>query len=261
MLLVVQYGGGNNSGVTVVILGNSTSDSTFAGCVSWAEYLYNRFKDDEELNIKVIDAAMIRTNSSQELLKLIRDIIPQHPDIVVSFSGVCNVDVNYEKFLVKGHPYVWDYSAKLMESKVLNRCIWHQLKQKTRIKAISYGMEDKRPFAKWWVDDIRMMHAICEEFGIEFYSILQPSVYEGEYSANGFEHIVYNEEYITRIKQWYSEVRQILGDANLHYVWDFTDVFNGMRNVYWDSCHVFEKGNRIIADEVYNRLKKISNKL
>ena len=58
------------------------------------------------MNISILCGGMIKVNSSQELLKLIRDVIPQKPDIVINVSGVCNIKVNYQKQLADKHPYI-----------------------------------------------------------------------------------------------------------------------------------------------------------
>lgn len=238
----------------IVILGNSTSDATFAYCRSWGEFLYEKLIANGE-NVAVLCGGMIRINSSQELLKLIRDVIPQEPDIVINVSGVCNIDINYKDQLLEDHPYIWNYQKDLFENKIKNKKIYINRKNKVRVKSINYGLENKKSYAKWWVDDMRMMHAVCVEFNIKYWAILQPNMYMGNYKLTGTEHTSKDKEYPQRIRAWYKEVKGLI--KNEEYILDFTNLYDGYKNIYWDTCHVYENGNRIMAEAIYNLIKNI----
>ncbi len=48
---------------------------------------------------------------------------------------------------------------------------------KNKIRKVGYGLENKKSYAEWWRDDMRMMYAVCTEFGIKYWAILQPNMY------------------------------------------------------------------------------------
>lgn len=243
------WGDYDNADKKIVILGNSTSDATFAFCKSWGEYLYEKLKANG-INISILCGAMIRVNSSQELLKLIRDVIPQEPSMVINVSGVCNIDVNYRGQLMDKHPYIWKYQEELFKNKKKIK-----INKKDRVRKIAYGLENKKSYAQWWVDDMRMMYAICTEFDIKYWAILQPNMYMGDYKITGLEHTSKNKEYPYKVREWYEEVKKLIGDKT--YIIDFTNIYNGYKNIYWDTCHVYENGNRIMAESVYQLIKDI----
>lgn len=249
-------GGGVNAigaSTRIVILGNSFSDATFSYCKSWGEFLYEKLLFLGK-NVEILCGGMIRVNSSQELIKLIRDVIPQQPCIVINVSGVCNIEANYKEQLVYNHPYIWNYQKKLFEKKLKNRKIFTGRGQSIKVKEIGYGMVNEKSYAQWWIDDMRMMNAICTEFDIAYYAILQPNMYMGNYQLTGLEHTKNNEEYSQNIKKWYGEVKKYM--ENIPYIYDFTNIFDGCEDIYWDTCHVYENGNRIMADAVYQLLKE-----
>ncbi len=255
-IMDLQCGGGENcvdGNRKIAILGNSTSDATFTYCKSWGEYFYERLQKDG-IRASVWCGAMLRVNSGQELWKLIRDVIPQKPDLVINVSGVCNIEANYEKELLEGHFYIWNYQKEFLEEKMKRKKIRMGQKKKQRIRGISFGLEDKRSWAEWWVEDMRLMHAICAEFGITFRAVLQPNLYAGDYKATGLEHTAKDREYPKRVKGWYEQVKQLIADKP--YIWDFTTIYDGMENIYWDTCHVYEKGNRIMAKKVCQFLQE-----
>ena len=41
-------------------------------------------------------------------------------------------------------------------------------------------------------------------------------------------------------------------------IYDLSHIFDAESDIYMDDCHVYEKGNKIIADYIYEIIKKIA---
>lgn len=247
----------------IVALGGSTTDPTWANVMSWPELLWNRLKE-MGIDVVVYNGGMGAFTSTQELLKLIRDAIPLHPNMVISLSGTNDAEVNREYF-VEGHPFVREYQKRMFEDLVHHDWLTNY-NFGVPVKQVGYGLPNEKSFAQYWVDNMRMMHSLCEEFGISFYGFLQPRRNYGGYVmhvdeiypcyADHIHHYHNSAEYSMRIRQWFEEAREEI--KKLDYMTDLSFLFDEQKNIYMDFCHVYEKGNRQIADAI---LRKILNEI
>lgn len=223
---------------TILAMGGSNTDPYLWGMKSWPEYL-SEIVDDEW---QVINGAVQGYNSAQELLKLSRDVFYVcNPDIVISYSGIN--DIEKPCFT---HPF------------------WRNLLNKNLVKeedsifsGIYYGRSGEIKYnSRFFIDNERMMHAICSEMNVEFIGILQPCLTEGKY-----DHISpILKEYIDMLNfteithSFYKKVREEI--CNYDYLYDFTTIFDNNSDVYIDYCHTKEIGNEIIANEIYKIIKE-----
>lgn len=237
----------------ILILGNSTSYVKFGNMKNWPEYLYDNLKDQ---NVFIMCGGMISFNSFQELLKLIRDGIYLKPDIVISLSGVCNIKVNYERKLLSDNLFVWKYQKNMLQTSVKYGLRNELAGNHHRVKCVCTGMEHKdMSFEEWWVNTMRQMHAICLEYGAHFLGYLQPNLFVGDYTITGKEKGKKDKEYVDGIRKWYEKVREMIKEYP--YIKDITNIFDGEHDIYWDTCHVYEKGNRYIAKRVYDDVEAL----
>lgn len=79
------------------------------------------------------------------------------------------------------------------------------------------------------------MHAVCKEFGIDFIGFLQP---QNEKS---------NLKYVQERQPFYTKAIELVKDLNEEWLIDFTHIFDQYEDIYYDDCHVYERGNRIIV--------------
>ena len=52
-------------------------------------------------------------------------------------------------------------------------------------------------------------------------------------------------------EQYYKEIRQMLNREGLGYVVDASGWFDDADGIFYDYCHVYEEGNQMIADKIY----------
>lgn len=231
----------------IITLGNSTSDSQAFIWKCWSEFLYDRIVDEKLINdgnIVLYSAGVSAYRSSQELLKLERDMLNLRPNMVISFSGVNDIGR-------MAYPFVQHYQCHIFDA-----ILPHQVSDMNGSKTIpgySCGFERIGSNAENWVRHMRMMHAICKEYEIVFHSFLQPMLGAKENILSRSEKEIvlnYSDDILEKTIPFINEVRQMIAKSKLDYIHDITDLFNECDDVYIDNCHVTEEGNRMIADKI-----------
>lgn len=242
--------GSRNAKKCIAILGGSTSDATRFPFKSWAELLYERLS--EKNNVCILCAGCSGYNSSQEMIKLIRDIIPYYPDIVISYSGV-NDRIHFSwKQELKTYPFInpYQYDMTILEAQRL------QYRRISGSKdAYSFGLKQEDGQYDRFKMNMHMMKAICESYGITFIGILQPYIGSGKnYTMDTYELIVNTQ--LEKSIEWSTPFYDLaIQEAGKKYE-DFTKIFKDVEDIWIDDCHVTEKGNAIIAEKVYELMKE-----
>lgn len=248
-----DLGVGVSKPIIIVTLGGSTTDAYYANFRSWSEILYDKI-NSSGINAILYCGGICSYNSSQELMKLIRDVIPIKPDLVISYSGT-NDQYNVNRAeCVEGHPFVRQFELQIFQ-KLLSCSNDHKLTWITGIynaDKLTCGPADGRNLPNVWVSNEQMMHAVCESHGILFHGFLQPSPEYGGYLKDDlieYSIISNHEEYGDEVKEWYKNALSEIQEKE--YIHDFTRIFEGMSSIFYDECHVLEKGNKIIAENIY----------
>lgn len=256
----------------IVALGGSTTESTYLFIKGWAQYL-SEILMHEHLPVKIYCGGVAGYSSSQELLKLIRDVLPMKPDIVLSYSGLNDL-YGYPKPTEKirnGRPFITHFQVEFIE-KIIEKLVptseklpvMHDLMwQENGNTTVYYGLKNQKTASELWLDNTRIMHAIAKEFGFPFLSFFQPFAFNGFYKITEKQHILYSRKSPTCIQDGYDkwgapyaeDVRKIIhAIKDIDYIYDFTRIFEDYDGVYFDASHVYERGNMIIAQRIYEKL-------
>ena len=233
---------------TILVLGNSATDPLFYRQKSWTECLVEKYKLDGK-KVVIFNGAITDYNSGNELIKFVRDGLCLKPDIVISYSGF----IDFRNYNLD-YPYV---NLNLMRTTKT----WEE----NCHKKVIYGVKDDRTAYTRWLENEKSIYSICKEYGIKFYAVLQPWV-GSNFTGNS-----------EQLKKWYyqywnivfPEFTDLLKNANDFWVniridrndWliDFTSIFDGVKQdaVFYDSIHVNEVGNKIVADSFKCLLKDV----
>lgn len=214
---------------TIVTLGGSTTDPYMANIISWSEYLFH-YLSDLGIKVRVICGGIASYMCVQELNKLIRDVIDIQPNLVISYSGVNDLRSKSHKE-DREHLFTLNYQQRMLEKAVKRRLIANELQCTfENITKLTYGPKSNK--AKWehWIDCERKMFAVCREYNIEYMGCLQP--YRDAFTSD------------------YENAQKYIRENKLPWLIDMTAIFDGKTDVYFDDCHVYEKGNRIIAKKM-----------
>ena len=227
-----------DTSLRVVTLGGSTSDPTFENLKSWSEYLYESLEKLMPGRVVLYAGGEGAFVCAQECLKLMKDVIPLEPDIVISYSGVNDTGrIGYSQ---PGHPFVRSYMPSVFESGIEKKELKNRFNGNIPIVRVTSGIKDEATAAGFWLRCERLMHAMCGEYGIPFHGFLQP------YSKRGAQRYSIEKQRMT--EAFYEEAAA--GLAELPWLHDLTGIFDRDPSVFFDICHVYEKGNRMIARAV-----------
>ncbi len=242
----------------IVVLGNSTSDPTTGNIKCWSELLYEKLME-KNYPIQVFCGAITGYSSTQEFLKLNRDVLNLNPNLVISFSGFNDVEGNstVEKF-----PFLHKYQKKFYDFLQTNPRLAPDSMYVRNVSNVTHGIPCLKKDFEIWVDNMRKMHAVCSEFHIDFVAFLQPMVeFMGPEKSPEQERIIeefYGDVDYTEVIR--TETEFCSGAKNeiyqYDYIIDLSDMFQDDENVFYDTCHCNEKGNQKIADMIYKNIIK-----
>lgn len=240
----------------LIILGNCTSaPNKFRK--KWMDYLRDSFSTK---NYSLYNGACAGYSSSQELLKMIRDVLVLKPKAVIVFNGVIDAtNANCQP----DYPFYTKFECNLLEEYICGREeeSWYKGMQKIP-KKILYGEKSTEKNYEHYIKNMRLMNAITTEMEICFYCFLQPSLYCNSYGLANQEKAIFELFYKNRTPDqtyqmahdFYKNVINALKDEAWFY--DMTTVFEGMKeSVYLDEIHYTENGNRIIGDYISRVVK------
>lgn len=243
---------GDEKGYRIVTLGGSTTDGSLYSFSSWPELLQRKCKK----KLTIYNGGCGGYLSSHDLLKLIRDVLVLNPDMVIAYSGF-NDTVHL--------PFDFEYSNKVF-SVVANMLdeSWNIDDLEDEESVVQFGLKRKDDKFSLWLSNIRMMNAICKENGILFYAFLQPML-ASKYKRDKKEEEIFLQcwpAYTCNREADMKFFRERMSNKKIKeensYIFDLSHIFDNTTDVYMDHCHVFRKGNEMIADEI---LKKIYNSI
>lgn len=236
---------------SILCLGGSTTDYSFLGIKSWPQCLYEVLKKDD-VKLNVLNGGIVGYNSSQELLKLIRDGLELDPSLVISFSGFNDFQ---EHTPAMGSKYLYDVWGQLESAAIENHS---QVPNLADSLSLSYGAKTRLSAAEYWYRNELMMCNICRGFDIPFLGILQPTIYTKDTNIrSSYEERMFQAlENAAYIKNQFDKAKQLVDEGIEGNIADFTALFNPDGNIYVDVCHVYEHGNMIIAEAIYKKLKE-----
>ena len=239
--------------VKVGILGGSTSDyDLYAVEKSWPK-CFLELAERNGIKMECICAATAGNTSAMEHIRLIRDLIWKKPDVIISYSRINEIShaVNNHRF---AHIYQKDIFDKLAHTETvdsffsLKRGEWY------------YMGETVSDPASVWLGNERMMHAVCEEFHIPFFTFLQPFLCEKKpkklVDLEVEEHVMSE---IKKVSGTSALGEQVKKDIDAYsWLYDLTNIFDEIQEeIYFDVCHVFERGNKMIAEKIFSCISDV----
>lgn len=248
---IAVFGDNRADDYKIAVLGGSTSTSGYYWFKSWPEIFHEKYCGN---GVTVFNGAVEGYTSAQELIKLMRDIVCLNPDLVVVYDGNNDIarDDSHSIFEIP-------YMQTIME------CAGGKIGQ--GIGKDSYqicpGIHFSENVIDTWLKNIEYMHAVCEINNIKFLSFMQPMLFTRDYATSTKEEIirkkwkfflsVYGENAELQMKEFRKCAPDICQTHD--YIYDLSHIFDD-KDVYMDHCHVYENGNKVIADEIYAIVKE-----
>jgi hypothetical protein len=219
--------------------------------------------------------------TSNDLLKLLRDVLEIDPDIVVSYGGVNDFQMRRD---FKMHNFYSHRYAKSKYSKPQPRYVIfpNLLRYLTRVKEkegltpmeLYDGIKSKLNETEYMIRNWRIMNEICKLHNIKFYAVVQPCVGSTESTRNDEKLIetTWRKDYLHNDELWRACFDVVVNNYNLikdeipkyNFMYDFSDIFDeqDLSVIYpydKDWHHVSQEGNRIVAENMFQMLFGESN--
>lgn len=234
--------GDKDSKLKIVVLGGSTSDYSQYGIHSWPHFLTELIEKKQGVMPCIYNGAVSGYLACQEMLKCIREVIDLKPAIVISYSGVNDAFEGK-----KPNVLVNDYLDRM----------WKDLCKNIDIN-ITSGMGSEKTALDRWIFNMKVMHGVCSEFNIDFFSFLQPMMTSGNYVLSQND-VIYLQEKLIKQKMEMATTFYYSAEENIkeiEYIYNLSGIFDGHANLYYDWCHCNEEGNRVIAEKIYSIVEK-----
>lgn len=231
-----MYGAEGKDKYKIVTLGGSTTADAVYRVKSWPNCLYDKMKSDRD--VVIYNAAVDGYSSSQELLKLLRDVCALRPNLVISFSGFNDLMTREN-----GNPFLPLYLGIVWESLPVRH--WGgSLKQ--------LPVEEELKGFDFWYKMEEIMNSISSILGFKFICFAQPMLPSQENLSQEKRWIFERED----DRKSAVEFRKKAGKIKQEWFVDMTDILDDSPEVFFDLIHVNEEGNRIIAEHIYHHIKR-----
>lgn len=233
----------------IVVMGGSTTDGSLFPFKTWSQLLFEKIGCKD---VTIFNGGVVGYTSSHEIVKLLRDVFLLRPDMVIVYDGFNDMAAQSGQ-----NPFAFSDMQK-----ILNYA--DQYKNKLWLDFFAEGSEpytgiipdiDKFDI---WLNNIRRMKVICENEGVDFYGILQPVLYSKINRTKEEEGLIWSTWRIYNCCDWANEFRNRIKKAvdSDEPIYDLSHIFDTESDVYMDDCHVYEKGNKIIAEYIYGIIKE-----
>lgn len=247
--------------IKIVVLGNSTSDPTTGMIKSWSENLYDKLSDSN-ITVNIYNGATTGYCSTQEFLKFNRDVLNLKPDIVISFGGYNDINGTSS---VEDYPYLHKYAKKFYDFLKTNPRLAPDSMYMRSVNLVSHGSPSILSDYKIWIENMKKMYAICQIYNIDFIAYFQPMLE----TENSEMDLLLDKI----INQFYEQSNMCRADVKKNnaifvqkvrtqivkypFIQDLTGLFENQSDVFYDTCHYTEKGNRIISERIFADINKI----
>lgn len=245
---------GDDNSYRIMVLGSSTSHEGYFSYDSWPKMLYGLLSE-KGYSVQIFNGAIRAYTIQMMLAKCIRDLPDIKPDLIICYSGGENSGMyGYTK---PSAPFLNSYmkdvfkNASVTEKKYVNY-----------IEGVRTTIEEEdeaNQLAKDYLYSCDVLKGVCDAFGIPLLNFfychagmcdtknLKDTDREAAYHYRWF---MKSEHDRKRANDFYKLVKTRMKPWSF----DHTELFKDMDDVYIDAIHVNEKGNRIIAKDVYSRV-------
>lgn len=237
------HGSENITDVKIVALGGSTTEEECFLFHCWSNIMFEKYCRE---NITLFNAGIMSYTSTQELIKLVRDILYLKPDMIIVYDGYNDIQYNNSKLHFR-----WFH--KLL--KYAKDAVYEQGGANQRVKeGIFRGNINSDDVIGKWLLNIESMYGIAKVHNIRFHSFMQPMLMSQKIhikhgmALQKMYDACLNREFIRNMQLFRQRGKEI--EETHSYVHDLSDILDE-KDVYMDQCHVWESGNEIIADSIW----------
>ncbi|MDR1483439.1 MAG: SGNH/GDSL hydrolase family protein [Planctomycetaceae bacterium] len=273
----------------IICLGGSTTDPflpilkkdrSIVANGTWSEEL-SRMMEKKKIKGTVFCGGMSGYTVSDDLLKLLRDVLEIAPDVVISYGGVNDLYVRkdfkiYNIASYKYHRRMYASSSGITSPIFPNIVSYITKREREREREREFtpmelyaGVKSNLSESEYMIRNWRIMNDICKLHNIKFYGVLQPCVGSTErtindenlISAKWHKENLHNDDlwrpcFDILVKNYNHAKTETQKHSFLH---DFSGIFDekDLSVIYpfdKDWCHVSLAGNCIVAENMFRIL-------
>lgn len=229
------YGKEDGKRIRILVLGGSTSSEEMHP-ENWISKLYYKLKK-QNIETVIYNGAHTCNDIVDEVLRLIRDGNSLEPHIVISMSGVNNL--NYK-----------ESSNQFNQSSFIS---W--IRDMAPNKDYCSGVYSDESLYVFWNRNQKLLKVLSEFYGAIFLGFLQPMNITMR-QMNLWEKSTYElEEHMIGARDFMH-----LANNNDNYI-NLMSLFEHQDEMYFDMCHYTNKAQGIIAEKVYEVIMPVIRKL
>lgn len=288
---LVVYNYKNPDAKVIITLGGSTTDGFYKNFSAGKTYPYYLNKlCQAKGNCRVINAGAGGYGTTKELLKLLTEITPLNLNIshIISLNGINDIKnysnpnllesikkpyldsnqiymLNKQKWIIKNEKpfYLFPNILSIFNDLELNL-------PKKKIINYSFSEQNLRfnDNTDVWLFNVKLMNEISNILNAKYTVFLQPTIgLEGVQSkisniigkdSEIVQNTIEDKEYIKNLRETYKKLKKNCG--NLSFCIDISDIASpSSKNVYSNARHHNQKGNKIIALEIFEKLNFKNN--
>ena len=258
-----------------VIGGSTVFGSGVADDNQTIPYELNKLFGKKFNNVEVINAGISSISSFEELFHFKEKILQLDPDLVIIYDGVN--DIHSKKTTDPeisnsdmGELRFKDFQKYLRTPVVLYRYVllpiinteqlsYFDSEKLPKIQKLGthYDPEISNSIGISWYTHLNEFCQLSNEKQIQSIVIVQPSLYHGKKPLTEYEQSIYEEnEHFKKTFDILIEKSENLNDCSM--VLNFSDSFeNIVDGVYFDTTHLNNFGNKIIAEKIYEKILPI----
>jgi len=258
----------------IIGLGGSTTDPQSQQW-NWVHYLAEECSKRKE-KCQALNGGILGYSTTQEFLKLVRDALPLKPDLVISLNGINDYGLPTPtgRTFVNAHQEVIENSLRrnewqshsplhnppnlagaLPHIRFLAHLLGFFLDPPQLMEVVPIGTVDNYPRAKRWETNVRMMHAVSKEMGVQYFVFLQPylplepKILRQFLQENGQFYGVDPRD----VARFYDSARAAC--RKMSYCADLSIEFQGKAELWMDPMHLYAPGHEWEAKRMMEILR------
>jgi len=238
-------------------------------------YQLNKKFEEKYNNVEVINAGISSITSFEELYHFKEKLIHLEPNLVIIYDGAN--DVHYKRTsdpeilnTDKDELQMKDFQKYLRSPVVMYRYVLLPIINSEAVNtlditgvsttsnsSIHNSSQIPQLITSLWYDHIKEFCQISNEKQIKSIVIIQPSLDQDKKSLSDYEYSIYKKNILDK-KIFDMLIQKSEKLTNCSGVYDFTNVFeNTDFGVYVDRVHLNDLGNKIIANNIYEKILPI----
>jgi len=244
-------------GSTVFGGGSSSDETTISG------YLQEFFDNDIENKIEVINAGISGANSVREEFLIKNYLLELKPDLIIIYDGWNDADNAIKNQIDIGAPNSEDKIKNSLKNIFLELMAYYRTPHVINYvinesqTSIDYDENRLEKMSDTWKNRWEGMCSLGNNEGFKTMIFLQPILGTGNKELTPYEEKLSKMDESISVRYALEKLKSPLNELNdsCELTKDLTNIFDGIKEpMYFDYGHVGDKGNKIIAKEIFESI-------